>query len=125
MRKRTAKTIALSEALLISGVVGTRIVSTDGWLWAVAPTHAYGLIAFVAMDIALIAALWRGRRFAIWGVVGLALVQFFAMAGDLAGYAPLGASAETFRSYLLNNSYFTALLAIQPIIAGLGIWSRT
>jgi hypothetical protein len=124
MRKKTAKAIALSEALLISGVVGTRIVSTDGWLWAAAPTHAYGLIAFVAMDLALIAAVWRGTRFAAWGVVGLALVQFLAMSGDLAGYAPLGASAEVFRNYLLNNSYFTALLTIQPVIAGLGIWSR-
>jgi hypothetical protein len=124
MPKKTTAAIALSGALLVSGAVGARILTTDGWLWAAAPTHAYGLITFVVMDLVLTVALWRGTRYAQAGAVTLALVQFLAMAGDLSGYSPSGVPSDVFRSYLLSNSAFVVLLAIQPAIAGLGLWSR-
>ncbi len=116
--------IGLSVALLVSAAVGARILTTDGWLWAAAPTHAYGLIAFVAMDIVLIAALWRRTKFAEVGAITLAAVQFLAMAGDLAGYTPAGVPTSIFQSYLLSDMPFVALLTIQPAIAGLGVLSR-
>ncbi len=124
MSKKTTAAIALSGGLLVSGAVGARILTTDGWLWAAAPTHAYGLIAFVAMDFVLIAALWRGTMFAEAGAISLAVVQFLAMAGDLAGYSPAGEPANVFRSYLLRDTPFVALLTIQPAIAGLGVLFR-
>ena len=116
--------IALSTALAASGLVGTQILTTDEWLWYAAPTHAYGLIAFVAIDVLLIAALWRGTRLAETGAVSLAVIQLLAMAGDLAGFSPVGVSSGVFRNYLLSNSSFMALLYIQPVVAGLAIFAR-
>ena len=116
--------IVLSAALAASGVVGARILTTDGWLWSAAPTHAYGLTAFVAIDILLIAALWRGTRLAEIGAASLSVVQMLAMAGDLLGFSPVGVPSDVFRNYLLNNSSFMALLYIQPVIAGLAISAR-
>jgi len=116
--------IALSAALIVSGGVGASIVTTDNWLWAAAPTHAYGLIVFVAMDLVVIAALWRRVRLADLGAITLATVQFLAMASDLTGYAPTGVPASAFRSYLLGDTSFVLLLSIQPFIAGLGFWTK-
>ena len=116
--------IALSMALAASGLVGTSILAIDGWLWYAAPTHAYGLIAFVAIDLLLIAALWRGNRFAEVGATSLAVVQLLAMGGDLAGFSPAAVPTAVFRNYLLSNSSFMALLYIQPAIAVLAISAR-
>ncbi len=43
----------LSGSLLVSAVIGTSIVFTDTYLWSAAPTHALGLIGFIALEIAL------------------------------------------------------------------------
>ena len=121
MQKKTAVTIALSAALVGSSLAGARILTTDAWLWAAAPTHAYGLIAFSVLDLALVAALWRGVRYSRLLAIALAAVQVIAMAGDMAGLSlPTGVSATVFRTYLLNDSPFVVLLSIQPVIAGLG-----
>jgi len=126
MKKQTAATVALSVALVASSVVGAWILTNDAWLWAAAPAHAYGLIAFAALDLVFVAALWVGVRYSRPLATALALVQFLAMAGDLAGFSlPAGVSASVFRSYLLNDSPFVVLLSIQPVIAGLGFLDRT
>ena len=126
MEKKKAVTIALSAALAGSSLVGARILTTDAWLWAAAPTHAYGLIVFAVLDLFLIAALWRGIKYSRPFAIVLAAVQFLAMAGDLAGLSlPVGVSAASFRTYLLSDNAFVVLLSMQPIIAGLGIVDRT
>jgi hypothetical protein len=123
--KKTAVTIALSAALLASSIVGAWILSTDAWLWEAAPSHAYGLVAFVVLDLALVAGLGLGVRYARPFAFVLGTVQFFAMTGDLAGLSvPAGVSASVFRSYLLNDSPFVALLSMQPVVACLGVLSR-
>ncbi len=123
-KKTIAVRIALSLGLIASAAVGTRILTTDRWLWASAPTHAYGLIAFVAIDMVLAMALFLRVKYASLGASTLAVVQFVAMAGDTLVGSPSGASASAFQSYLLGNTYFTALLSIQPAIVGLGFWTR-
>lgn len=125
MEKKTVATIALSGALFASSVVGYRILSTDAWLWASAPSHAYGLVAFTGLDLFLIAALWKGVRYSHPLAIALAITQFVAMTGDLAGLSvPAGTSASAFRTYLTSNTAFVALLAIQPAIAVLGLVSK-
>jgi len=125
MKEQTAATVALSVALVASSVVGAWILTDDAWLWAAAPAHAYGLIAFAALDLAFVAALWLGVRYSGPIAIVLAVVQFVAMTGDLAGLSlPAGVSASFFRSYLLNDSPFVVLLSIQPVIAGLGFLDR-
>ena len=82
----------LSLTLAISGLLGIQILIDDKWLWAAAPSHAYGLIGFVSIDMILVVvALVR---------VGLATVSAALMA--VAGARPEGgASANCRRCRLL------------------------
>lgn len=120
-REKTATDFTLLAALVGSALVGLKIVASDSWLWAVAPTHAYGLIAFVVIDVAMIASLWRGAPHAGTLTAILAAAQLLAMGGDLAGLSPPpGIPAGGFASYLLNDVPFVVLLWLQPAIAYLG-----
>src|SRR3989442_1730593 len=75
--------LILSAALGASAMVGIQILATDYWLWSASPTHAYGLMAFVALDLALIVGVWRLTRLALFGALLTATVQLMAMLGDI------------------------------------------
>src|SRR5437016_11290168 len=100
--------LVLSAALGTSALVGIQILATDYWLWSAAPTHAYGLMAFVALDLALILGVWRVTRLAMIGPLLTATFQFVAMLGDIIGGEPL-----VFR---LQSSGTTSWLT-QPTLA--------
>ncbi len=119
--EKTEAVFTLSVALFGSAIAGVRILSLDAWLWAAARTHAFGLVAFVAMDVVLIAALWRGiRDVGIFSII-LATIQLLAMGGDLAGLStPSGVPANDFQSYLLSDRAFVVLFWLQPVISFLG-----
>src|SRR5437899_4714056 len=65
------------------------------WLWSAALTHTYGLIAFVGLDLALIFAVWRVTRVAVFGALLTATFQLVAMLGDIVGGQPAGMSPST------------------------------
>jgi hypothetical protein len=108
--------IVLTALLVVSALVGIEILSTDEWLWYVAPTHAYGLIAFVVLDCALAIILWRKTRPAAIGAALFGVIQFAAMAGDIVMGEPSGVPTGLWRSYLLSDTAFTVLLGIQLVI---------
>jgi hypothetical protein len=117
-RERAAADFTLFAALFGSALVGVEIVASDSWLWAVAPTHAYGLVAFVGIDAAMIVLLWRGVPHAGTLTALIAAAQLLAMGGDLAGLSPPpGIPAGGFASYLLSDVPFVVLLWLQPAIA--------
>ena len=125
MMKKTRIAFALSVGLFLSAELGGNILSSDAFLWAAAPTHALGLVAFVGIDLLLITALWGGFRYAGTLCIVMAAVQFLAMAGDLAGLQPpSGMTASAFRNYLLGNILYVPLFALQPAIAALGLLFR-
>ena len=111
----------LSATLIASALTGTLIALTDQYLWFAAPSHAYGLIAFVAIDLSLAAVLWRKTWLASLLAIGLAIIQATAMLADILTYSTTDVTQQAFRGYLLNNPEFVALLAIQPIILILGL----
>jgi hypothetical protein len=113
--------IALTALLVVSALVGIEILSTDEWLWYVAPTHAYGLVAFVVLDCALAIVLWRKTRPAAIGAALFGAVQFVAMFGDIITGEPAGVPMGLWRSYLLGDTAFTVLLAIQLVIVASAI----
>ncbi len=115
----------LSAALLASGAAGTQILATDKWLWLATPTHTYGLIAFVAVDITLVAGMCRKTRLATVGAMVIAAVQLGAMLGDLVAGQPTGVPSNAFRSYLLGSTVFMSLLAIQGVILVLAVGTFT
>ena len=115
---RTAKTV-LIPTLLVSGLVGVWIAANDGWLWAVAPIHAYGLIAFAALDVILALVVIVVPRLAYVGALLVSTTQVAAMAGDALSFTPTGTMQAAFRAYLLGDSAFLVLLGIQLAVAGI------
>jgi hypothetical protein len=111
--------IVLTPTLLVSGLVGMWIAVGDGWLRAVAPTHAYGLLAFAALDLVLAPVIMTVPRTAYVGALLVSTTQVVAMAGDALTFAPAGTPQVAFRAYLLGNLAFLALLGIQLSVAGM------
>src|SRR5438552_3288014 len=109
---RTAQ-IVLTPTLLVSGLVGMWIVANDGWLRAVAPTHAYGLLAFAVLDLVLALVVMAIPRIAYAGALLVSITQVAAMAGDALTFTPTGTLQAAFRAYLLGDAAFVALLGIQ------------
>src|SRR2546428_5716983 len=100
----------LSAALGASALVGIRILATDYWLWSAAPTHAYGLTAFVALDFALIVAVWRGKRLSILRALLIATGQLVAMLGGIVAGGTACVSAAGFWGYFLFDTSYLWLL---------------
>ncbi len=115
---RIAK-IILTPTLLVSGLVGMWIVANDGWLRAVAPTHAYGLLAFAVLDLVLALVVMAVPRIAYAGALLVSIAQVAAMAGDALTFTPTGTLQAAFRAYLLGDMAFLALLGIQFAVAGI------
>ena len=117
--------LILSAALAASALVGIEILSTDYWLWSAAPTHAYGLIVFVALDAMLILGTWRALRPAVFGALLTATIQLSAMLGDIIQGQPAGTPAAAFRSYLLADTAYLGLFVAQGLIMAIavGTWA--
>src|SRR5437879_66302 len=115
---RIAK-IILTPTLLVSGLVGMWIVASDGWLRAVAPTHAYGLLAFAVLDLVLAFVVMAVPRIAYAGALLVSITQVAAMAGDALTFTPTGTLQAAFRAYLLGDMAFLALLGIQFAVTGM------
>ena len=117
--------LILSAALAASALVGIEILSTDYWLWSAAPTHAIGLIVFVALDATLIFGTWRAVRPAVFGALLTATIQLVSMLGDIITGQPAGTPAAVFRSYLLADTAYLGLLVTQALIMAIavGTWA--
>jgi len=117
---KTAQTV-LIPTLLVSGLVGVWIAANDGWLWAVAPSHAYGLLAFAALDAILALVVIVIPKLAYEGALLLSITQVIAMLGDALAFTPMGTLQVAFRAYLLGDSAFVLLLGIQLAVAGITV----
>jgi hypothetical protein len=117
--------LIFSATLAASALVGVQILSTDLWLWSAAPTHAYGLMAFIALDVALIFGTWIVTRFAVFGALLTATVQLAAMLGDIIAGEPAGLPVAVFRNYLLTDTAYLGLLITQGFIMtiAIGTWA--
>ncbi len=89
------------------------VVASDGWLRAIAPTHAYGLLAFAALDLVFALVVIAIPRLAYVGALLVSITQVAAMAGDALTFTPTGTLQTAFRAYLLGDAAFLALLGIQ------------
>jgi hypothetical protein len=113
---------AVSAILAGSAVVGAAILMTDGYLWAAAPSHAYGLVAFVVLDLGLAALVWKKVRLALLGTAILGAIQFTFMVGDVLVGQPTGLPSGLWEQYLLGDGYFVVLLIIQLVVVAGGLF---
>jgi len=108
--------VMLSLTLAISGLLGIQILIDDKWLWAAAPSHAYGLIGFVSIDMILLAAALIRINLATVSAGLMAAAQFAAMLADVVVGQPEGVPSIAFRNYLLGDTAYLGLLFIQIAI---------
>ena len=111
----------LSLALAASALVGTQILVADKWLWLAAPSHAYGLMGFVILDILLTMAILENISAGKFVAAFASLVQIGAMIGDLFFGQPQGISSTAFRLYLASDVSYSALLVIKFVIVVVAI----
>ena len=106
----------LGIALYTSVILGIEILLMDNWLWSAAPAHAYGLVIFVIVDVALLTIMSMDPRIATIGAAAIGLVQFGAMLSDAAFGAPAGIASGSFKNYLFADTIFNSLLVTQMAI---------
>jgi hypothetical protein len=107
---------SLILSLVVSALVGTQILVRDKWLWSAAPSHAYGLIGFVVIDLTLaVVALWRISPAAL-GAALISVTQFGAMLADGVVGQPMGVPSIAFKNYLLKDMSYIDLLLVQIFI---------
>lgn len=126
--------LATSALLAVSALIGLTILGTDSNLWNYEPSHAYGLIAFVIIDIIGIGLIrWKGSRNllrlgAAWGAI-FALLQVSDVYSG--GAAAIGLTPDQFASYLFGLGYpdnahiaflNPALLVVNILVAVVGFW---
>ena len=106
----------LALTLASSGLVGIQILIDDKWLWAAAPSHAYGLIGFVSIDMILVVAALMRVGLSTVSAALMAAAQFAAMLADVVVGQPEGVPSIAFRNYLLGDTAYLGLLFIQIAI---------
>jgi hypothetical protein len=103
------KGLATSALLGLSAVLGLAILGTDHNLWSFEPSHAYGLIAFVIIDLVGIALiLWKGSRNMLrlggaWGAVFTLIMVSDIFSG---GASAFGLDSNEFAVYLFGLGYY-------------------
>lgn len=121
--------------LLVSAILGVAILATDQNLWQYQPSHAYGLAAFVVVDLLLAGmVLMRGTRSSLkisglWG-----LLQALIMVGDIFWPSPFGSFAVSqtdFAKYLFGLGLydsqhiaylFPALFVVEILVLVVALW---
>jgi len=115
----------LSLTLAISGLLGIQILIDDKWLWAVAPSHAYGLIGFVSIDMILVVVALVRVGLSTVSAALMAVAQFAAMLADVVVGQPEGVPSIAFRNYLLGGAAYLGMLFIQIAILSVAIAGLT
>ncbi|MDA4126776.1 MAG: hypothetical protein OK452_06210 [Thaumarchaeota archaeon] len=121
--------------LLATAILGVAILATDQNVWQYQPSHAYGLAAFVVIDLLLAGVvLMRGTRSSlrisgIWG-----LLQALIMVGDIFWPSPFGSfpvSQTDFAKYLFGLGLydskhiaylFPTLFVLEILVLVVAFW---
>jgi arsenite oxidase small subunit len=108
--------VMVGFSFLISAASGVILLATDGSLWKLAASHAYGLIAICLVSMAMgVASLLGVRRMyslvPVWAM-GVIILQL----GDLVTAPAYNMTIPYFASYLFSLPAFDLLLASQAIV---------
>ena len=128
-RGRSRRSLARSQffigvTLLASALFGIYLLATDPSLWILAASHAYGLVAIVAIDLVLgVLDLFAIKRLFIPSVAG-ALLGALLQVGDIVTASQYNMTIAYFASYLFGLWAFDALLGGQILVLLIGLLSR-
>lgn len=108
----------LLAALLLSALAGLQIFLTDTDLWEAAPSHAYGLLVFIILDLVATALSVALPKLGLPAAMTWGTVKFFLLLGDILTAKNVGFhSYSQFMEYLFSLWNFDTLLVLQLIIA--------
>lgn len=110
----------LAISLMLSSFTGTYLLATDGSLWHLAVSHAYGLIAVVGIDAVLGVLNLLAKKSAYLPSLAAAALGFLLQLGDVATAPQYHMTVAYFASYLFGIWAYDLLLALQltVVIAG-------
>ena len=113
-------------AFLASAAFGIYLLATDNSLWLLAVSHAYGLVAICAIDIALgISNLLGLSRKLVIVSGGWAFLTILLQLGDIATAPQYKMTAAYFASYLFHLWAFDALLIVQVLVIVVALETRS
>ena len=109
----------------LSAAVGAYLLATDGSLWRLAVSHAYGLVLICIVDVLLASLNFLSVRkiylpSVVWGFLTI-LLQL----GDILTAPQYKMTMAYFASYLFGLWAFDTLLALQVVIAVIGLLGRS
>jgi len=128
-RSRSRRSLAASQffvglVLLASALFGIYLLATDPSLWILAASHAYGLVAIVAIDLVLgVLNLFAVEQVFLPSIAG-ALLGALLQVGDIVTASQYNMTIAYFASYLFGLWAFDALLATQILVILIGVVSR-
>jgi len=117
--------LIIGVAFLLSSVAGVYLLATDGSLWHLAVSHAYGLIVIVAIDAVLGVMNLLSKRSVYIPSLAAAALGFLLQVGDIVTAPQYNMTISYFAGYLFGLVAYDILLALQAAVIVTGIFGRT
>jgi cytochrome b6-f complex iron-sulfur subunit len=114
----------IGYAMLLSAAAGIYLLATDGSLWILAVSHAYGLVIIIVLDVFLGVLNLTGSKRVYLASLAAACLGLVLQLGDIATAPQYNMTMTYFASYLFGLGAFDALLLLQLAIIVLGILGR-
>ena len=114
--------LIIGVLFLLSTFAGVYLLATDGSLWSLAISHAFGLIIIVALDAVLGVLNLLGRRNVYLPSLAAAALGFLLQAGDIVTAPQYNMTIPYFASYLFGLWAYDLLLALQLAVIVAGVF---
>jgi len=115
----------IGYGMLLSAAAGVYLLATDGSLWILAVSHAYGLVIIVVLDVFLGVLNLMGSKRVYLASLAAACLGIVLQLGDIATAPQYNMTMAYFASYLFGLGAFDLLLGLQVAVIVLGILGRT
>lgn len=112
-------------SFVASAAFGAYLLATDGSLWKLAISHAYGLVLICVLDVLLAGLNFLSVRRIYLASVVWAFLTILLQLGDILTAPQYKMTPEYFASYLFGLWAFDALLVAQGVIAVVGLFGRS
>lgn len=110
---------------LVSAAAGVYLLASDGSLWKLAISHAYGLVSICTVDIILSGLNFFSVRKVYLASVVWAILTVLLQLGDVLTAPQYKMTMGYFASYLFHLWAFDLLLASQVVISTAGLLGRS
>ncbi len=114
----------IGYAMLLSAAAGVYLLATDGSLWILAVSHAYGLVTIAVLDVSLGVLNLMGSKRVYLASLAAACLGIVLQLGDITTAPQYNMTMAYFASYLFGLGAFDALLLLQAAIIVLGVLGR-